>query len=644
MENHLVASSTSYIVFARGSSLPKVGEEVGDVIPRMTVETSAQTLLVEEMGNKTNASAENEETVEDTHLEVVLGLLSREGTAVADEIDEADSNAAVDVEDQVVLLGGGDSLDGESVVEELVAGEVVEDVLLDQLDTEIGVVSGLDTVTDTGDELVSLAHAVDEVTRAQALVESACELLSGTVESTTESRTNGQETRDKSTDQVLTSTSGDDGVHGTRHSRTVVGGEHENHLEELGGVGRKAAAEPKQRHDTTDTNILLENVGNGHAGVEELLTTVIGDGRNESSGLSDETKLLGPGVVKRDLRNDGLGLGNDGAVGDELVVNLFEGGGEVLESGGDVEASLLHLLVLHLGSLELRVGERTSVTELNLGLEHAGAGTNGPGDDGLGDDALLNGLNNLVLLNTTNLTKQDKDLALGVGLVAQKMVDEGGTGVAITTDSNTLVHTVGVLGDNVVELVGHTTRLGDVANGTLAVKLGGNNVVHHTTGVTNLEAARLDTTDGSGTDDGNALLLSDMGDLTSSLGNHRSEVDDNVNVGVLLHSLVNLLVDGQQSLAGSPVHLADELTAESVDNTGNGGLGSLANEVEIEHALDGSGLKTVDEASRLVGEESVLRKRAQRSAGSRETLDVVVSRQAVGGSGSHCKYRSRRCE
>lgn len=123
-----------------------------------------------------------------------------------------------------------------------------------------------------------------------------------------------------------------------------------------------------------------------------------------------------------------------------------------------------------------------------------------------------------------------------------------------------------------------------------------------------------------------------------------SEVDDNVNVGVLLHSLVNLLVDGQQSLAGSPVHLADELTAESVDNTGNGGLGSLANEVEIEHALDGSGLKTVDEASRLVGEESVLRKRAQRSAGSRETLDVVVSRQAVGGSGSHCKYRSRRCE
>jgi hypothetical protein len=486
----------------------------------MTVKTSAQTLLVEEMGNKTNASAENEETVEDTHLEVVLGLLGREGTAVADEIDEADSNAAVDVEDQVVLLGGSNSLDSESVVEKLVAGEVFENVLLDQLDTEIGVVSGLDTVTDTGDELVSLTHAVDEVTRAQALVESAGELISGTIEGTTESRTNGQETRDESTDQVLASASGDNGVHGTRHGRTVVSSQHENHLEELGGVGRKAAAEPQQRHDTTDANILLENVGNRHAGVKKLLTTVIGDSGNESSGLSDEAKLLGPGVVERDLRNDGLGLGNDGAIGDELVVNLLQGGGEVLEGGGDVEASLLHLLVLHLGSLELRVGERTSVTELNLSLEHAGAGTNGPSNNGLGDDALLNGLNDLVLLNTTNLTKQDEDLALRVGLVSQKMIDKGGTGVSITTDGNTLVNTVGVLGDNVVELVGHTTRLGDVTNGTLAVKLGGNNVVHHTTSVTNLEAARLDTTNGSGTDDGNTLLLSDVGDLTSSLENH----------------------------------------------------------------------------------------------------------------------------
>jgi hypothetical protein len=159
----------------------------------MTVETSAQTLLVKEMGNKTNASAEDEETVKNTHLEVILGFLSREGTAVADKINKADSNATVDVENEIVLLGGGDSLNSKGIVEELVAREVVEDVLLDELDTEIGVVSGLDTVTNTRDELVGLTHAVDEVTGAETLVEGTGELLSGTVKGTTKTRSDRQQ-------------------------------------------------------------------------------------------------------------------------------------------------------------------------------------------------------------------------------------------------------------------------------------------------------------------------------------------------------------------------------------------------------------------------------------------------------------------
>jgi hypothetical protein len=158
----------------------------------MTVKTSTQTLLVEEVSNKTNASAENEKTVKDTHLEVVLSLLSRESAAVADEINKADGNATVDVENQVILLGSSNSLDSEGVVEKLVAGEVVQDVLLDELDTEIGVVSRLDTVTNTRDELVGLAHAVNKVTGAKTLVEGTGEFLSGTVKSATKAGTNRQ--------------------------------------------------------------------------------------------------------------------------------------------------------------------------------------------------------------------------------------------------------------------------------------------------------------------------------------------------------------------------------------------------------------------------------------------------------------------
>jgi hypothetical protein len=97
------------------------------------------------------------------------------------------------------------------------------------------------------------------------------------------------------------------------------------------------------------------------------------------------------------------------------------------------------------------------------------------------------------------------------------MVDKSGTGVSVTTNGNTLVDTVGVLRDNVVELVGHTTRLGDITNGTLAVELGGNNVIHHATGVTDLEATGLDATDSGGSNNGNTLLLGNVGDLTSSL-------------------------------------------------------------------------------------------------------------------------------
>ena len=157
------------------------------------------------------------------------------------------------------------------------------------------------------------------------------------------------------------------------------------------------------------------------------------------------------------------------------------------------------------------------MTELDLGLEQAGASSNSPGNDGLRDGAVLDGFNHTVLLNTTDLTEQHQDLALGLGLVAEQVIDEGGTGVTITTNGNTLEHTVGVLGDNVVQFIGHTTGLGDVADRTLAVQLGGDNVVHHTTSVADFERTRLDTANSGGTNNGDALLLGDDHNLTSTL-------------------------------------------------------------------------------------------------------------------------------
>jgi hypothetical protein len=95
-------------------------------------------------------------------------------------------------------------------------------------------------------QLVLLPHGVDKVTRAETLVKGLAEFLSGTVERTTETRTNGQKTRDQGTNKILTSTSGNDGVHGTGHGWTVIGSQHEYHLKEAAGIVGETATEPEQ--------------------------------------------------------------------------------------------------------------------------------------------------------------------------------------------------------------------------------------------------------------------------------------------------------------------------------------------------------------------------------------------------------------
>jgi len=157
------------------------------------------------------------------------------------------------------------------------------------------------------------------------------------------------------------------------------------------------------------------------------------------------------------------------------------------------------------------------VTELDLGGEQRGDSTNGPCDNWLGDLAGLDGLDDSVLLNTTDLSEHQEDLAVIILLVTEHVVNKGGTWVPVTTNGDTLAYTVGVLADDVVELVGHTTRLGDVTDGTLAVELGSDNVVHHTTSVTDFESTWLDTTDSGWANNGDALLLGDMENLTSAL-------------------------------------------------------------------------------------------------------------------------------
>ena len=149
----------------------------------------------------------------------------------------------------------------------------------------------------------------------------------------------------------------------------------------------------------------------------------------------------------------------------------------------------------------------------------------------------------------------------------------------ITANSNTFVDAVGVVADNVVQLIRHTTRLRDIANGAFSVELGRNNVVHHPTSVADLKAAGLDTPNGSRTNDGDPLLLSNVEDLSgpplrNTLGDDGNrldlrelhelhgravhaaggcEVHNSVHIAVLGHCLFDALVDREQGFARPPV-------------------------------------------------------------------------------------------
>lgn len=143
----------------------------------MPVQGLFEQLLIQEVPNESDRSSEDEETVEGASLEVLGRLLLGEGTRAVEEIAEGGGDASVDVEDERVLLGGGDVLDTESVVhggtgkrwerkrrrvsyysskprgrtKDSLGGEGVVNKVLEELDSEIGVGLGLDLVTDTGD-------------------------------------------------------------------------------------------------------------------------------------------------------------------------------------------------------------------------------------------------------------------------------------------------------------------------------------------------------------------------------------------------------------------------------------------------------------------------------------------------------------
>ena len=54
----------------------------------------------------------------------------------------------------------------------------------------------------------------------------------------------------------------------------------------------RTALEPQQTDDTAEADVLLEDVRDAHAGVEQLLAALVTDGGDEGRGLADEAQFL----------------------------------------------------------------------------------------------------------------------------------------------------------------------------------------------------------------------------------------------------------------------------------------------------------------------------------------------------------------
>mmetsp|Transcript_83483 Transcript_83483/g.150615 ORF Transcript_83483/g.150615 Transcript_83483/m.150615 type:complete len:317 (+) Transcript_83483:664-1614(+) len=288
--------------------------DVGDVVPWVAVQRLLQSQLVEVVADEAHGAAQHEESIQAAKGHEVVALLPGEGSARADHVHEGHRDAAVHVEDQIRALAGGDLLHRQCVVQNWSLLEVLLGIILDDLHALIRVGQGLDAVANAHDELVALLHLLNPGSWVRTAVLGGREHQRGVVQSSAKARADGQEATAEGANQVLAGARRDNGVVGAAHRWAVVCCDLQDHLDELGAFPGQLTPEPEQGEDTSDAQVLLEDLADGEAAILELLASVVGDGGDEVGRLPDHAQLLGPGVVHWHLRSLALRCLHDVAV------------------------------------------------------------------------------------------------------------------------------------------------------------------------------------------------------------------------------------------------------------------------------------------------------------------------------------------
>jgi len=77
-----------------------------DIVRRMTVQRCPQPLLIQMVADESDTPSKHEQPIQGSNLDVLLGFLRRKCARVTEEIDKADGNATVDIQDELGLRQG----------------------------------------------------------------------------------------------------------------------------------------------------------------------------------------------------------------------------------------------------------------------------------------------------------------------------------------------------------------------------------------------------------------------------------------------------------------------------------------------------------------------------------------------------------
>uniref|UniRef100_A0A182XTQ1 Uncharacterized protein n=1 Tax=Anopheles quadriannulatus TaxID=34691 RepID=A0A182XTQ1_ANOQN len=186
----------------------------------------------------------------------------------------------------------------------------------------------------------------------------------------------------------------------------MVSRDHQAHFEEFAHIRWQTALEPKQRHNATDSYVLLQHIADRHTGVKQLLPSLVTDGRHERGRLTDQTKLASPRVIHRHGRGRYFLRRYNKSLLHHALVHGSNHITESIERCRHMSAGFGKSLVFSRCCFAVRVGARSRMPELHLRGEHSRTRSNAPGNQRLGDAAVLQRFAHFVLLHTANLSQQ----------------------------------------------------------------------------------------------------------------------------------------------------------------------------------------------------------------------------------------------